>query len=336
MSGIESYDEKLYDNPNKSCGWHTALYYYAEHVRTLSRGTINHKTLYAHISTKGHYINHENPLIRKRTAAALSRLIHSSRYAEDLRASYLENDQVFDEAALWLLEGLRAGSGCDDNELATRFAGPVLLDVERGLNNERASGREDLNPARAVNEVQTLTAWWKREGIEDYEKLITAASSGLFLMTFGHLDESFVGSLVDETPLIMQTTPSREASSGICGACLVKYVRDTRAVSDVRFLDEEHAFTVGRYSDCDAIETNPYVSRLHCVIRRDGDRWILKDMDSLHGTMVFDAQGNLVFDSHVAGIPSCELKFGQRIVLAQSSTYWFCARDNRLSSLLLV
>ena len=116
-------------------------------------------------------------------------------------------------------------------------------------------------------------------------------------------------------------------------ACLIKYVGDACVVADAWFLDGEHAFSIGRYSDCDVIETNQYASRLHCVIWRSGGRWFVKDEGSLHGTVVLDAQDNIVFDSCSGSGRVCELKYGQRIVLAQSSTYWFCAMNDRPSGM---
>lgn len=90
---------RSFDVSGEDRGWHTALYYFAEHIRSLSRGRVNHKVLYSYLGTNGHYINHDNPTIRKRTAAVLSRLVHSRRYVEDFRASYERNPQVFDDAA---------------------------------------------------------------------------------------------------------------------------------------------------------------------------------------------------------------------------------------------
>lgn len=74
--------------------WDSAFYRFAEGIRSLSRGAINYKILYALVGTNGRYVNHSNALVRKRTAAAFSRLIHSSRYADDLRESYHRDDEV--------------------------------------------------------------------------------------------------------------------------------------------------------------------------------------------------------------------------------------------------
>ena len=321
-------DERTFDNPLKKRGWHTALYYLAEHVRVLSQGNVNHKMLYAHIGTKGNYINHENPLIRKRTAAALSRMLHSPRYAEDLRARYQKDDSVFETASRWLLERLREESGLVDAELAAYLAGPLLRDVERGLENERASGRGDFNIIRALNEMDSLLSW-SEAALEDHaERFVTIASSLLYLIAYGHLEKGLVYDLADETPLTL-----RVQGGAACGprcedcACFIKYVDgDHGAVSDVWLIDGSRPFSIGRYTDCDVIETNRYVSRLHCAVRRGEDGWELKDMGSRHGTVVMERDGTVVFDSRRhTDTGWCALRFGQRIVLAESSRYWFAA-----------
>lgn len=56
----------------ESTGWYTAMFFFLEHMRLLSKGTINHKILFARLSEKGNLINHSNPRIRRSVAASLS------------------------------------------------------------------------------------------------------------------------------------------------------------------------------------------------------------------------------------------------------------------------
>ena len=42
--------------------------------------------------------------------------------------------------------------------------------------------------------------------------------------------------------------------------------------------------TIGRSPDCDCLLTEPSVSRRHAELRRDGERWLLRDLGSRNGT----------------------------------------------------
>lgn len=318
--------EHGFDRPEKGRGWHTALYYFAEHVRVLSGGRINHKALYSRIGTKGHYINHENPIIRKRTAAALSRIVHSRRYVEDLRESCAENPHVFDGAAAWICGEALAHGGGDAAGLLAYVAGPLWRDVQRGLESEWEDGRSELNLPRISNEMSSLLA--RCEAMPPGRFCECAAkvlSSCLCIMTFGHLDPQFVYSLFDETPLTREAGAWTEADGGQGHACLIKYVEgDPAAIVDAWEIDPRQPFFIGRYTDCDVIEANPYVSRRHCRIwHRDGE-WFLEDLGSRYGTRVLRGAAGCVYDSSLADAPKgCGLRYGDRIVLADGSFYWF-------------
>jgi hypothetical protein len=43
---------------------------------------------------------------------------------------------------------------------------------------------------------------------------------------------------------------------------------------------------LGRARDCDCVIAEPSVSRRHAQLRRDGDRWLLRDLGSRNGTRV--------------------------------------------------
>jgi hypothetical protein len=44
--------------------------------------------------------------------------------------------------------------------------------------------------------------------------------------------------------------------------------------------------TIGRAKDCDCVLSQPTVSRHHAELRRDGERWLLRDLGSRNGTRV--------------------------------------------------
>lgn len=325
------------DVPTKPRGWHTALYYFAEHIRILSHGRINHKALYSYVGINGHYINHGNPTIRKRTAAMLSRLVHSKRYIEDFRQSYSKNSFVFDEAAQKLCADLSQGDKARNSDLIDYFLHKLWRDVERGLRNEREEGRADLNLARVANEMHSLFSWCAATSKDESEDCLrTLISSYFHLLTFGHLDEALVCSLVDETPLVRPNGLTECGDSGQCSwdkyACLVKFPKANRGVvSNWWVVDANKPFTIGRYTDCDAIETNRFVSRLHCRIVCKEGRWYLEDMGSQHGSCVLrgDEEGVLVYSSAGNADELFELERNDRIVLSETSYYWFGAFEER-------
>lgn len=139
-------------------GWDSAFYRFAETIRNLTCGGCNHKHIYALVGTRGRYINHSNPVVRKRTAAALSRLMHSSRYAADMQQGYADDSSVFSKAATSLIEMLHETTKLDDAELfdyALHTSWPELL---RGLESERRAGRE-VDPLRMACESREVVRW---------------------------------------------------------------------------------------------------------------------------------------------------------------------------------
>lgn len=339
MSGVrDARRERLtagqhdFNQNERSKGWHTALYYFAEHVRVLTNGTVNHKVLYSYMGTKGHYINHSNPAIRKRTAAALSRLIHSSRsYVADFRSTYSENKQVFNIAAEDLCRHILA---CHDDadELLAYFAGPAWDDVEQGLENEWEDGRSDLNLARATNEMGSLLAWCTADARKPArERLTTVVSSYLHLLAMGHLSEDVMRWLFDETPLSLDAVGYEDCKGDACRqasyACLIHaHGDDPTKVHGWWVVDPKKPFVIGRYTDCDAIDTDKCVSRLHCRIEHCGGAWSVQDMKSTHGTRV-ERAGAVVYDNAAEEKERMRfpLQYGDCIVLAGRSRYWFGA-----------
>ena len=313
-------------------GWDSAFYRFAEGVRTLTGGRVNYKVVYAAVGTNARYINHTSAVVRKRTAASLSRLMHSSRYAADFRAAYAADDGIFATAAHELAGQLRAASGLSEGELLAELAGGVWPEMCEGLSNELRDGRHGLSRMRIERESEALLAWCDAQaqqgGHLPVEELLSAA---FHMMAFGCLDERFAHMLLAPTADAAEGVPPAVPAADP-GAAVVVRVPDDRAaaVSGVWRLDAGRPFAIGRYTDCDAIERDPLVSRLHCRIYHLGGTWYVEDAASTHGTQVLrdgdDGISSEVFSSLAdPSRATCALEFGDRIVLAGRVTYRFRA-----------
>lgn len=312
-------------------GWDSAFYRFAESIRDLTCGGCNHKHIYALVGTRGRYINHTNPIVRKRTAAALSRLMHSSRYAADMRKGYADDSSVFSRAAASLIEMLRNATDLDDAGLFDFVLHTSWPELLRGLESERRAGRE-IDPLRMACESREVVRWGEQQAACGRAPLAELLAACFRTMAFGCLDDRFARTLCSRTPQELQEPPDAGDERAQDGACLIR-VGDGGGpcVLGVWCVDADRPFSIGRFSSCDAIEADPVVSRLHCRVFMLNDTWFLEDGGSTHGTRVLrDAGGGLacVFDSGEGDGPrTFPLEFGDRIVLAGRSTYWFCARD---------
>lgn len=312
-------------------GWDSAFYRFAESIRDLTCGGCNHKHIYALVGTRGRYINHTNPIVRKRTAAALSRLMHSSRYAADMRKGYADDSSVFSQAAASLIEMLRNATDLDDAGLFDFVLHTSWPELLRGLESERRAGRE-IDPLRMACESREVVRWGEQQAACGRAPLAELLAACFRTMAFGCLDDRFARTLCSRTPQELQAPPDAGDERAQDGACLIR-VGDGGGpcVLGVWCVDADRPFSIGRFSSCDAIEADPVVSRLHCRVFMLDDTWFLEDGGSTHGTRVLrDAGGGLacVFDSGEGDGPrTFPLEFGDRIVLAGRSTYWFCARD---------
>ena len=312
-------------------GWDSAFYRFAETIRDLTCGGCNHKHIYALVGTRGRYINHTNPIVRKRTAAALSRLMHSSRYAADMRKGYADDSSVFSRAAASLIDMLRNATDLDDVGLFDFVLHTSWPELLRGLESERRAGRE-IDPLRMACESREVVRWGEQQAACGRAPLAELLAACFRTMAFGCLDDRFARTLCSRTPQELQEPPDAGDGRAQDGACLIR-VGDGGGpcVLGVWCVDADRPFSIGRFSSCDAIEADPVVSRLHCRVFMLDDTWFLEDGGSTHGTRVLrDAGGGLacVFDSGEGDGPrTFPLEFGDRIVLAGRSTYWFCARD---------
>ena len=312
-------------------GWDSAFYRFAESIRDLTCGGCNHKHIYALVGTRGRYINHTNPIVRKRTAAALSRLMHSSRYAADMRKGYADDSSVFSQAAASLIDMLRNATDLDDAGLFDFVLHTSWPELLRGLESERRAGRE-IDPLRMACESREVVRWGEQQAACGRAPLAELLAACFRTMAFGCLDDRFARTLCSRTPQELQEPPDTGDGRARDGACLVRVADgDGPCVLGVWCVDADRPFSIGRFSSCDAIEADPVVSRLHCRVFMLDGTWFLEDGGSTHGTRVLRDTGGgpaCVFDSGEGDGPrTFPLEFGDRIVLAGRSTYWFCARD---------
>ena len=68
----------------------------------------------------------------------------------------------------------------------------------------------------------------------------------------------------------------------------------------------ERQIILGRSRDCGCVLDDPSVSRRHAELRRDGDRWLLRDLGSRNGTRV---NGARLLDETEVG-PGDRVSFG--------------------------
>ena len=317
-------------------GWDSGFYRFAETIRSLTSGACNHKHIYSLVGTKGRYVNHASPAVRKRTAAALSRLTHSSRYAADFRKSYAEDSSVFSRGATGLVNMLHECSDLDDAGLYTYLLDRSWPELRTGLESEARGGR-DIDCRRLAFESDAVERWGAEQLALGRAPLAEFIAACFRTMAFGCLDDRFARTLCSRTPKSLDgIDPPRDAADP-AAACLVRISGgeaepSLAPISGVWRVDAAQPFSIGRFSSCDVIEADPAVSRLHCRVYALEGSWYLEDGGSRHGTQVLRGRlgsaPTVVFDSATESVPCAfRLKFGDRIVLAGRVTYWFCALD---------
>ena len=355
------------EEPMKNQGWYTAFYRYAEYLRLLTNGALNHKTLYAYVGLNGRYVNNQNPEMRKRSASGLSRLLHSSRYASDFQESLRQNPALFQQAATRLAQDLLRETGIDQARLVADLLDVGYEQLRAGLIAEIPQGRIDISTMRLDGEIELLRAWAREQIAFDADACLHAVLCSFFyLMTFGHLEEQFANGLVDESPTDMLICDDDVSYSESSRACILRAVDDNPAsIENMWAINQGGPFLIGRYVDCDAVETNGLVSRRHCSIFREHDVWYVRDEGSRYGTSVH-RDGRTVWSSGngasaagegaaaegdnagvvgegsggavgeggtgAAGAPTeaeCfPLAFGDCLVLAGHVRYWFVSLQN--------
>ncbi len=210
----------LFERADKSKEWHTALYYFAEHVRSLSFGRINYKALYARLDSSRVFVNHENSAVRKSSASILSRTIHSQRYIDALRASYNANPLVFKEVAAWLFEELRIDATIPEPQIAQYVQECLWPDVCTGLANEISGGRTGIGFGRVRREMNAFIASVSASCASYSEKFVSVISAILKLMTFGKLDSSAMHALCEQTRPLPKITSDGDVGAVTCDQTL--------------------------------------------------------------------------------------------------------------------
>lgn len=317
-------------------GWDSGFYRFAESIRDLTSGACNHKHIYALVGTKGRYINHASPAVRKRTAAALSRLTHSSRYAADFRESYAEDSSVFSRGAAGLADMLREHGRLDDAGLYAYLLDHAWPELKAGLESEARGGR-DIDCRRLAFEFDAVERWGSEQLALGRAPLAEFLAACFRTMAFGCLDDRFARTLCSRTPESLEGVAPPGERTDPEAACLVRVLGGETEpalapISGAWRVDAARPFSIGRFSSCDAIEADPAVSRLHCRVYALDGAWFLEDGGSRHGTKVLRGGSGdgpaVVFDSAAERGPRAfPLDFGDRIVLAGRVTYWFCALD---------
>ena len=404
----------------KPRAWYTAFYYLAEHLRIVSDGAMNHKKLYALVGAERHFVDHANPLVRKRTAGTLSRIIHSKAYAADMRERYARDNRTFMRAAAKAAAVIVDATSLADADLADYLEHVCWPDVRGGLANEKAEARPDLNLSRIDSEMSLLFAratdaptcllsefalasaqeapgeegreavrgdgreaaredGWEavregdraatprgggktadeRAGEPDGEQVRAAAREAdqepaqeetqenaqmrlreissimpasvamleaqLHVIAFGALDFIFAHELMDETPAAVSGPADHPQLGEIRKACLVKYAdADHTTMLDYWVVPTTRPFTIGRFTDCDALEVDTAVSRMHCCLYCRQGTWYFEDLGSKNGSCAYDRDGRVLYD-RASGSPHepVEIEEGTSLVLAGGSFYWF-------------
>ncbi len=253
-----------------------------------------------------------------------------------MRTRYLQSGLVFDHAAREVCSVIFDGSACSDDVLTAYLEGPCWESVFKGLENERASWRGDIDLFRARWEMMALFSETNARHDDSWRELDSLSSaetimSALFhVITFGHLDFAFARSLIDSRPTgPLVEVPELGAKAQ--GACIIKFSDANRsAVIGSWPVPTNRPFIIGRYTDCDIVETSSQLSRLHCCVYSLSGVWCFEDMGSRNGSVIVREGEGLVFDSARDGarVPFvlCE---GDSIVLADHSHFWFGALQKK-------
>ena len=329
-------NEKSKEAP-KNPGWYTAFYRYAEYLRLLTQGALNHKTLYAYIGLNARYVNNQNPLLRKRSAGGLSRLLHSSRYAADFQESLRKDPDIFQKAAGNLALDLLRTTEYDQAQLVAMLLKEGCDHVRAGLLAEIPLGRIDVSIARFDGDRELLRTWACEQVVCDADVCLQTVLCSLFyFMAFGHLEEHFANELVDASPTDILASESNSEVDVSLRACVLRAVDNSPAsIENMWVIGAEESFLIGRYVDCDAVEVDGLISRKHCRIFRKQGIWYIYDEGSRYGTAVH-RDGQVVWDSKAktnsgkrSDMPECfPLTFGDCLVLAGRIHYWFVSLQN--------
>ncbi|WP_102371673.1 FHA domain-containing protein [Enorma phocaeensis] len=310
-------------------GWDSAFYRFAEGIRIITGGAVNHKAIYALVGTNARYANHANPLVRKRTAAALSRLIHSTRYAAEMRERFQDDPELFVSAGSDLACRVSEASSQSVCELLDVIDVDLFPSLLEGFASEARAGRPELNVSRIERELRGLGSWARHQCTCGNSPLPVLFEALLHMLAFGCIPNQLAHLLVCDTPVAVAAPSNQELPAPSTQGCLVKI--DPAAPCELLGLwpIEHGVATLGRFTDTTIIESDPYVSRLHCRVYAYADGWFVEDAHARYGTRVLrrgaDHAYEPVYDSLGEGAGSTfELRPGDVIELARRVSYLFC------------
>ena len=141
----------------------------------------------------------------------------------------------------------------------------------------------------------------------------------------------------DDEPVMSETLDATDKNAsnpavGCTRACVVRFSNPSRTMlSGFWEIPNGGSFSIGRYTDCNAIELSPAVSRVHCVICCENGIWRLRSADPSCEVQV-RRNGKLVAawgNAEAEGGPTCDfpLEFGDEVELPSGSVYLFAAMD---------
>jgi len=270
-------------------------------------------------------------MVRRRTAGTLSRIVHTSRYAQDMRNAYMQDAEIFDRASADICEALCTTSGFEGDELREWLVDTCWPDVRHGLVNEAGEWRHELNLHRVDCEMSMLFASCQRlcEEADSPEAAIRQAerafSAMLYVMAFDHLEATQVRLLVDQGYFGTASFGERLAAEDK-PVYLIRFADSSRAVfSGIWRVSKDRPFVIGRYTDCDAFELSEKVSRVHCQVLWKNGVWYLEDLGSRNGSLVHREDARFHVAKADGAADSFRLEFGDAIELPDDSVYSFVA-----------
>lgn len=317
---VDYYCKDVDSKRDRKPSWYSAFYYFAEAIKKLTGGEVNYKILWSLVGTNGGYINHINPTLRASLAPEFSRLIHSAKYADDLRKAYEYDPTAFDLAADTLYTMLYNTSDMDDDTLFTALSTYMCSNIIIGLQNEVGYGRFDLDVMRVKRETDSLFDWYHRTPADMKDAWNKKILSSYFhLLAYGCLPHKLVHTLSGETPLVDHGgTRYPDADT----ACLFR-VFENGVIGGIWELNKKKKTAIGRYTDCEISDVDEYVSRHHADILFEDGIWQLVDMSSTHGTQVARRDGAVIKLGVLSedGENKCKLEMGDRIILTKGTAF---------------
>lgn len=150
--------------------------------------------------------------------------------------------------------------------------------------------------------AQTLQAW-AEEARRDSREAFLRRFAGPFLLVFDPGPAAADKSFLVTTGKLTAVRPGQTAPPASPSPVLVHPVAKRAGVQS----PFPTMVTLGRAPNNDVVVGAPSVSTFHAYLAKEGERWVLRDADSTHGTFVGDAR--LTAPTTLA--PETALRFGE-------------------------